>query len=113
MRMPGFRAEASLSPAVANYRTSSVVGPSESVFPQVDAITFFQPFGFSWLGQTGSAGGSAPVDPKENCFRLCDLRKNVSMLDCDTEHSRNSRKRRDCYSDARDEQIECYFDCSG
>ena len=115
MSMPGFSAEASLLREGGHSHPFSVVSaPRQVILPQLDAATFFQPFGFWWLGQTGRSGsGSGTSNPRESCFKLCDFQRGTNELDCDTNYPRSASKRRACYDDARQERIECYFRCSG
>ena len=108
MRMPGFTADVSRLPACGRYSNTLTVpnAPQRMVVPQLDAVSFFDPFGFSYWTTSGGGGfGYTQTDAKtdwDTCNRECGATYRSAKRQCRFQHPAD---RADCIDAA-----EAFFD---
>jgi hypothetical protein len=76
MNMPGFTAGISLYKTRGRYRASVFAAQQRTVVPQLDEITFFDPFGFSFSDTT------TPISIIVECIRQCESAKKAWLERC-------------------------------
>ena len=118
MKMPGFTADESLSPARGNYRAHAGTGAARfAVLPQMQSVIgnyLWQEFWTSLVtgsGQTysgGDPGGSNFVI--DSCVWTCWFAHKADLIECENYDSPAARER--CRIDSATRYLDCCHECS-